>query len=59
MKNEALEQFKDINLGDCLVLAGLIGMFYGLYQCQPWMAYTVIGALLTYFGLRMSKAKEK
>ena len=59
MKNGALEQFKDINLGDCLVLVGLIGMFYGLYQYQPWVAYVVIGSLLTYFGLRMSKAKEK
>ena len=45
---------------DLLIIAGLSGIWFGLYMKSPWMAYTVTGALVFGVGLVMSwPRKEK
>jgi len=46
------------DFGDSLVVVGLIGLFYGLWNFQTWLAFAVVGALVFFIGLRVSKKKE-
>lgn len=38
---------------DLVILAGLGMLFYGLHINWPWLAFTVVGAVLIAFGIRM------
>lgn len=40
---------------DFLILAGLGMMFYGLHLFSPWIAFTVVGALLAALGVVMMR----
>ena len=41
-------------LPDLLIIAGLSGIFYGLHEFCPWIAFTVTGALVFGVGVVMS-----
>jgi len=40
---------------DVIGVAGLVLIGYGLHQYQPWISYTVVGALMIAFACRASK----
>lgn len=42
---------------DFLVCCGLAALGYGLYLRQPWLAFVVVGAVLTVIGLAVGRAK--
>ena len=42
-----------------LQLVGLIGLGYGLYQYQPWVAWTVCGSLLLIGGFVLDLTAPK
>ncbi len=48
---------KVIDLRDCFVFGGLGIMGYGLYLFQPWVSFTVCGAILLAVGLFISRSK--
>ena len=54
MKRGALERFKEFDLGDGITSVGLVAVFIGLHMYEPWTAYAVVGAVLTFFGLKLS-----
>jgi hypothetical protein len=45
-------------LPDLMILAGLCGIFYGLNEYCPWIAYTITGALVFGVGVVMSWPKR-
>lgn len=48
---------KTIDLRDCFVFGGLALLGYGLYQFQPWVSFTVCGAILLAIGLFIGRSK--
>ena len=45
---------KDI-IVDAIGVAGLSMLGYGLYQFMPWVAWSVVGALMVTYSVRASK----
>lgn len=43
---------------DLIGLAGLVLVGYGLHQWRPWLAFTVVGALLILFACTASTASK-
>lgn len=37
---------------DFIGIAGLIMLFYGLHSLAPWLAFTVVGALLLAYAIK-------
>lgn len=51
-----LKAFMQLGLfTDLLILVGLSMIFYGLHLHWPWLAFTVVGGLITFLAIRMIK----
>lgn len=44
---------------DLLVIAGLAMLFYGLWLRAPWLAWSVVGALVIVLGVLLIVTKDQ